>query len=142
MSYQKTAVQRRSPARTIARVLLGLALIFAGTSHLTFAREEFDAQVPSWVPMDHDAVVLISGGVEITLGAMLIAARKRRGLVGVVTALFFIAIFPGNVAQWMDQHDAFGLDTDTKRFVRLFFQPLLVVWAYWSTGPRKRRRKD
>ncbi|WP_029069453.1 DoxX family protein [Jonesia quinghaiensis] len=142
MSSHNTAVQRRSPARTIARVLLGLALIFAGTSHLTFAREEFDAQVPSWVPMDRDTVVLISGGVEITLGAMLIAARKRRGLVGVVTALFFIAIFPGNIAQWMDQRDAFGLDTDTKRFVRLFFQPLLVVWAWWSTGPRERRRKD
>lgn len=129
---------RRHPARTIARIALGLALIFAGTSHLTFARDEFDAQVPNWVPMDRDTVVLLSGGVEITLGALLLAARKKRGLVGVITALFFVAIFPGNVSQWLEQRDAFGLDTEEKRFGRLFFQPLLVVWAWWSTGPRSR----
>ena len=37
-----------------------------------------------------------------------------------------------------------GLDTDTKRLVRLFFQPLLVMWALGSTGAwsaRKRLKK-
>lgn len=86
---------RRHPARTIARIALGVALIFAGTSHLTFARNEFDAQVPNWVPMDRDTVVLLSGGVEITLGALLLAARKKRGLVGVITALFLLRSSPG-----------------------------------------------
>lgn len=120
-------------ARTIGRVALGCFLLFAGISHLTFARQEFRAQVPDWLPLDPDVTVLASGVVEVGLGASLLVARKHRGLVGVVTALFFVAVFPGNVAQWMEQRDAFGLDTDTKRFVRLFFQPVLVALAIWST---------
>lgn len=45
-----------------------------------------------------------------------------------------MAIFPGNVAQYVEGTDAFGLDSDRARLVRLFFQPLLVAWALWSTG--------
>jgi uncharacterized membrane protein len=121
--------------RTIARFGLGAALIAAGTGHLTVQREEFQAQVPNWFPVDEDAVVVVSGIVELVLGAALIAIGRRRApIVGVVVAGFFIVIFPGNVAQLVDRADAFGLDSDTKRFVRLFFQPVLVVWALWSTG--------
>ena len=121
--------------RTIARFGLGAALIAAGTGHLTVQREEFRAQVPNWFPVDEDAVVVVSGIVELVLGAALIAIGRRRApIVGVVVAGFFIVIFPGNVGQLIGRADAFGLDTDTKRFVRLFFQPVLVVWALWSTG--------
>ena len=132
--------------RTVARILLGLFLLFAGTAHLTFAREEFRAQVPPWVPLDVDLVVVLSGVVELALGlALVLAARRHRALVGWVTAAFFVAIFPGNVAQWLEGRDAFGLDTDTARFARLFFQPVLVAWALWSTGAwrawRERRRR-
>ena len=126
---------RARPVRTGARLTLGAALLFAGTSHLTFARSEFQAQVPEWLPLDPDFVVLASGVVELGLGAGLIAAPKRfRPLVGLLAAAFFLAIFPGNISQWLTRTDAFGLNTDTARFVRLFFQPLLVVWALWSTG--------
>nr|WP_314842038.1 DoxX family membrane protein [uncultured Microbacterium sp.] len=128
-------------ARTIGRVVLGSFLVFAGVSHLTFARDEFQAQVPDWVPLDPDVTVLASGVVEVGLGAGLLLARKHRGLVGVITALFFVAVFPGNIAQWMDHRDAFGLDTDMKRFVRLFFQPVLIALALWSTR-RGRRKPD
>ena len=121
--------------RALARIALGLFLLFAGTAHVTFGREEFQAQVPSWIPLDVDLVVLVSGVVEIGLGLALIAApRAARPLVGWLTAAFFVAIFPGNVAQWVDGRDAFGLDTDAARFVRLFFQPVLIAWALWSTG--------
>lgn len=120
--------------RSVARWLLGGALVFAGTGHLTFQREEFQAQVPDWFPVDADLVVLLSGVVEITLGLALVFASRYRALVGWVTAAFFVVIFPGNIAQWLEGTDAFGLDTDTKRFVRLFFQPVLVAWALWSTG--------
>jgi uncharacterized membrane protein len=120
-------------ARTIGRIFLGSSLAFAGVSHLTFAREEFQAQVPEGLPLDPDVTVLASGVVEIGLGAALLVARKHRGLVGVITALFFVAVFPGNVAQWMHHRDGFGLDTDMKRFVRLFFQPVLIALAIWST---------
>ena len=126
-----------SPARTIGRLFLGSALVFAGVSHLTFARDEFQAQVPESVPLDPDTTVVASGVVEVGLGAALLLARQRRRLVGTIAALFFIAVFPGNVAQWMHHRDGFGLDTDMKRFVRLFFQPVLVVLALWSTrSPR------
>jgi len=117
---------------TVARILLGGILAFAGISHLTFARDEFQAKVPDWVPGDD--VVLASGLVEITLGAALIGFARGRVSVGLLTAAFFVAIFPGNIAQYLDAKDAFGLDTDQKRLVRLFFQPVLVLWAVWSTA--------
>ncbi|WP_328476199.1 hypothetical protein OHA21_21285 [Actinoplanes sp. NBC_00393] len=119
----------------IGQVLLGAALAFAGTGHLTFAREEFQAQVPSWVPLDADFVVLASGVVEICLGLALLTVWKQpaRGIVGAVVAAFFVAVFPGNIAQFAEHKDGFGLDTDTKRAVRLLFQPLLVVWALATT---------
>ncbi|PPF27197.1 hypothetical protein C5D07_04930 [Rathayibacter tritici] len=119
--------------RAGAKVFLGSTLVFAGVSHLTRKREEFQAQVPEWVPLDKDAVVLASGVVEIGLGAALVLARRRAPLVGAAAAAFFTAIFPGNVSQWLTRTSAFGLDTDRKRAVRLVFQPLLVAWALWST---------
>nr|WP_221269778.1 hypothetical protein [Deinococcus budaensis] len=123
---------------------MGLALIGAGTGHLTTLRGEFQAQVPEWVPLDKDFVVLASGVVEIGLGAALLALPRQRRTVGWVVAAFFVAIFPGNVSQYLTRTDAFGLNTDQARLTRLFFQPLLVLWALWSTGawpkPRGERR--
>lgn len=119
--------------RRFARWLLGAALVGAGIAHLTTLRTEFQAQVPDWFPADADLVVVASGVVEIVLGLGLILARRRRALVGWVVAGFFVVIFPGNVAQFVEGTDAFGLDTDAERFVRLFFQPVLVVWALWCT---------
>ena len=124
-------------ARNLARIWLGSSLVFAGVSHLTVARDEFQAQVPESVPLDPDTTVVASGVVEIGLGAALLLARRRRRLVGVIAALFFIAVFPGNIAQWMHHRDGFGLDTDMKRFVRLFFQPVLVAIALWSTRTKR-----
>lgn len=120
--------------RVLARLILGLFLLFAGIAHLTFAREQFQAQVPSWLPLAPDAVVLVSGVVEIALAAALLVAHRHRAFVGWVTAAFFIAVFPGNIAQWVEGREAFGLESDQARFIRLFFQPVLVVWALWSTG--------
>jgi len=120
--------------KAIARTLLGLALVFAGTSHLTTARQTFRAQVPAWLPLDADFVVLASGVVEIGLGIGLVALTRFKWQFGLATALFFIAIFPGNLSQWITGTSAFGLDTDQARFIRLFFQPVLVLWAIWSTS--------
>lgn len=128
--------------RAAARLALGGALVFAGISHLTFARRDFRAQVPDTLvelaPLDEDGVVLASGVVEIALGsAIAVAPRGIRPLVGKVAAAFFAAVFPGNISQWINHRDAFGLDTDERRFVRLFFQPVLIAWALWSTrAPR------
>ena len=130
---------KTSGAQDAARVGLGLMLMFAGTSHLTFAREPFKAQVPDWVPLEKDTVVLQSGVVEISLGAALVFLPRQKTLVGRVAGAFFTAIFPGNLSQYQHRRSAFGLDTDRKRFVRLFFQPLLVAWALWSTGALRKR---
>jgi uncharacterized membrane protein len=123
-----------SKPRSLARILLGGILLFAGVSHLTVARDEFRAQVPGWFPVDEDAVVLVSGLAEVSLGAALVGFARGRVGVGLVVATFFVVIFPGNIAQYVEGTDAFGLDTDQKRFVRLFFQPVLVIWALWATA--------
>ena len=123
-----------TPVQHALRIVLGVFLLLAGISHLTWEREEFRAQVPSWLPLDVDFVVVVSGLVEIALGLALLALVRHRPLVGLATAAFFVAIFPGNIAQFVEQRDAFGLDTDLARGVRLLFQPVLVLWALWSTG--------
>jgi len=121
-------------ARTIFRIVLGAFLLFTGGSHLTIARVEFLAQVPTWLPLDGNGVVVLSGIAEILLGLGLIFLARQRALVGVATAAFFVLIFPGNISQYVNRIDAFGLNTDSARFIRLFFQPLLVIWALWATG--------
>lgn len=127
--------------RNLMRVLLGGALLFAGTAHLTFARDEFEAQVPSWMPVDTDLVILGSGVVELGLGAALVATPRRwRPALGWVVAAFFVAIFPGNIAQYVEGNDGFGLDTDRARLARLFFQPVLITWALFATGAFRGRR--
>ncbi len=120
--------------QTLFRLLLGVSLLFAGISHLTFARAEFLAQVPTWLPLDGDFVVVASGIVEILLGLALLFPGKYRIWAGWAAALFFVLVFPGNISQYVNGIDGFGLNTDQARLTRLFFQPVLVLWALWSTG--------
>ncbi|ASN80073.1 DoxX family protein [Deinococcus ficus] len=135
---------RPSALQTVARWLLGAAMLTAGTGHLTTQRQEFQAQVPTWLPLDKDLVVLASGVVELGFGAALLALPRQRVTVGWLLAAFFVLIFPGNVSQYVSRQDAFGLNSDRARLIRLFFQPVLVAWALWSTGAwsawRARRR--
>ncbi|MDE1161377.1 MAG: hypothetical protein PW792_05450 [Acidobacteriaceae bacterium] len=131
---------KTTPTQKATRIALGAALAGAGITHLTIARKEFKAQVPPWMPLDTDTVVLASGAAEIALGAALaLAPEKLRPLVGCAAAGFFAAIFPGNIAQYRERRDAFGLDTDTKRFTRLFFQPALIALSLWATGSTNRK---
>ncbi len=118
----------------ILKFILGSFLLTAGIGHLTWARVEFLAQVPPWVPMDADLVVVLSGVAEIILGLMLLFIKRKQYYVGVLVAAFFVAIFPGNISQYMNSVDAFGLNSDRARFIRLFFQPVLIAWALWSCG--------
>lgn len=123
-----------STAQNVGRIILGSFLMLAGIGHLTFQRVEFTAQVPPWLPFSPDFVVLASGVVEILLGASLLFLYKQRTTVGWVVAIFFVLVFPGNIAQLMEHRDAFGLDTDLKRWLRLPMQPALIFLALWSTG--------
>ncbi len=128
-------------ARTAARLVLGSAMVGAGVLHLTTQRREFRAQVPAWFPVDEDLTVLGSGVAEIALGAAFIALPGRKRLIGALLAAFFVAVFPGNIAQYVEGTDAFGLDSDRSRLVRLFFQPLLVLWALYGGGWLRRDRR-
>ncbi len=121
-------------AQTTVRILLGLFLLLAGIGHLSFQRTAFLAQVPEWLPIKPDTVVVLSGVVEILLGAFLIFFRKQSTTVGWIVALFFTAVFPGNIAQLINQKNAFGLNSDLLRWIRLPFQPLLIALVLWSTG--------
>jgi uncharacterized membrane protein len=116
------------------QILLGVSLTYAGSTHLTSSRQEFQAQVPTWLPLDADFVVIASGIVEIILGLALLTLWRYRQVIGLVVATFFILIFAGNINQYVNGIDAFGLNSDQARLTRLFFQPVLVAWAIWSTG--------
>ena len=124
------------------QLLLGLALGYAGIGHLTTSRQEFQAQVPNLLKDYADFVVVASGVVEIALGVALVGLWRYRVQVGWIVAAFFVAVFPGNISQYLNGVDAFGLDSDTSRLVRLFFQPVLVVWALWSTGAWRSWRRE
>lgn len=124
--------------KAIAKYGLGAMLISAGIGHLTFARKEFQAQVPEWVPLEKDDTVVYSGYVEIAMGVALIATPKKyESLVGKAAAALFTAVFPGNIAQYQNRRDSFGLNTDNKRFARLFMQPALIAWALKSTDEKQ-----
>ena len=118
----------------LPQMVLGSALAYAGVGHLTTSRQEFQAQVPTVLKDYADFVVLASGVVEIAMGLGLIALWRYRVQLGWLVAAFFVAIFWGNISQYVNGVDAFGLNSDRARLIRLFFQPLLVMWALGSTG--------
>jgi uncharacterized membrane protein len=128
---------KTSTIQTVFRIILGAFMILAAVGHLTFQRQEFQAQVPEWVPLGKDIVVILSGIVEFALGFGMVFLSKHKVKIGIALAIFYVLIFPGNIAQYVNGTDAFGLDTDQKRLIRLFFQPVLVIWALWSTGALK-----
>lgn len=123
-----------SKFQNFGRILLGLFMISAAIGHFTFDREDFQAQVPNWVPLSKDLVVILSGIVEIILGLAMIFLTKYKAQVGIALAVFYVLVFPGNIAQYVNGTPAFGLDTDQARLLRLFFQPVLIFLALWSTG--------
>lgn len=121
--------------QNVARGLLGTFMVVAGTGHLTFARQDFQAQVPNFMPLDKDTVVLLSGVLEIGLGlALLLLKGRNRRHMGIGLAVFYATVFPGNIHQYTHHLSAFGLDTDARRLARLFFQPVLMGAALYGTG--------
>lgn len=136
-------IKATTTTQNVFRMLLAVFMIYAGFSHLSFNRIAFQAQVPDWVPMSKDLVVILSGIVEMVLGLGLAFWKSKRVHFGWALAVFFVLIFPGNIAQYLDGKDAFGaLNSDNARLIRLFFQPVLIVWALWSSGAWKSWRTN
>ena len=123
-----------SKTQNFVRILLGIFMITAAIGHFTFQRDDFQAQVPNWVPLGKDLVVILSGIVEIALGLSMIFLTRYKVQVGIALAVFYVLVFPGNIAQYLNGTSAFGLDTDNARLMRLFFQPVLILLTLWSTG--------
>ncbi len=131
---------KTSTVQNIFRILLGLTMIYAGVGHLTFRRIDFYAQVPTWLTTDQaliDLIVVISGVVEIIMGLAMVWGGKIKVQIGLILALFYIAVFPGNINQYVNHIDAFILTTDRARFLRLLFQPVFILWSLWSSGALK-----
>lgn len=131
---------KTNTVQNIFRILLGLAMLYAGIGHLTFRRIEFYAQVPTWLTSEQsfvDFIVIASGIVEIIFGLLMIWGGKLKVKTGIALAVFYVLIFPGNINQYINGIDAFNLDTDNKRLIRMFFQPVLILWALWSSGGLK-----
>ncbi|HEX6890589.1 MAG TPA: hypothetical protein VF141_07850 [Chryseolinea sp.] len=127
--YNETTI-----VQNVFRIVLGAFMVYAAIGHFTFGRKAFQAQVPDWVPMKKDTVVILSGVAELLLGLAMLFAFPDKVRVGIALAVFYVLIFPGNIAQYLSRNKAFGLKTDKSRFIRLFFQPVLIWWALWSTG--------
>ncbi|MCH6230248.1 hypothetical protein MK786_05810 [Microbacterium sp. CFH 31415] len=138
----RSATRTDSVPKGVARAVLAALLLIAGASHLTWGRRGYRIVVPDWATAllrtDKDAIVVASGAVELMLGGALLALPRARGRIGWTVAVFFIAVFPGNVHQWRTRRDAPLMRTDRARFVRLLLQPVLVAWALWSTWPERR----
>ncbi|MFN8436314.1 MAG: hypothetical protein U0V72_01650 [Cytophagales bacterium] len=130
-----------STSQNILRIVLGILMLTAAVGHFTWDRITFQAQVPNWIPLDKDVVVILSGIVELSLGLAMLFWQRQKIWVGITLTTFYMLIFPGNIAQYVNHTNAFGLNTDTARFIRLLFQPVLVLWALWSTGALDYLRK-
>lgn len=119
--------------KTLVRVGMGLIMIIAGIGHFTFFRETFQVQVPDFVPFSKDFTVLASGVVEIAFGLAMVFLVKKKRYIGLILAIFYVLIFPGNIHQYTEQLDGFGLNTDAKRLGRLFMQAVLIFLTLYST---------
>ncbi|SHM75338.1 Uncharacterized membrane protein [Flavobacterium saccharophilum] len=132
--YQQMENSTTTTTQNFFRILLGVFMIAAAMGHFTFQRIDFQAQVPNWVPMDKDLVVILSGIVEMVIGLAFIFLTRYKIQLGIGLAIFYVLVFPGNIAQYLNGTDALGMNTDQARLIRLFFQPVLILWALWSTG--------
>lgn len=127
--------------KNLVRIGMGFAMIAAGIGHLTFQRKTFQVQVPDFIPLAKDTTVLASGFVEIAFGLAMVFAGEKKKQVGLTLAIFYVLIFPGNIHQYQQHLDGFGLNTDSKRLGRLFFQPVLIFLSLYSTAGWKLLKK-
>lgn len=125
---------KTSTLQNFLRIVLGILMAFTAVAHCTFARAEFQAQVPDWLPLSKDLIVILSGIAELSLGLGMLFWKQERIRTGIALAVFYLLIFPGNIAQYTHHISAFGMHSDKERLIRLFFQPVLIIWALWSTG--------
>jgi len=121
----------------LKRVLLwvmGLFYVFGGVLHLV--RPDFyRPMMPPYLPA-HDFLIWLSGVAELGLGLLVIDPLTRRWAAWGIIALL-IAIFPANLHIALNDVPVFG-NTEgggTMNWVRLPFQAVFILWAWWYTRP-------
>jgi uncharacterized membrane protein len=121
--------------RDHARRGLALAIVFAGFSH--FAQSEpFVQHLPDWVPAP-EALVYITGVIEIALGVALLLARTHRVAVGQLLAAYLVAVLPANIYVAVADVDVDGQPGGVYTWIRLPLQGLFIAWALISTAPNR-----
>ena len=115
-------------------VFTGVFMFVSGYGHLFLAAEEIELLVPAWSPISPKAMVIVTGYIEITIGLAFIFLRSKIHIVGWILVVFLILVFPGNLYQYSNEIDAFGLNTPGKRLARLFLQPFIILWVLYVSG--------
>ena len=122
-----------TPKRVLLWVL-GIAMVLAGADHF-IAPEFYLAIMPPYLPY-HAEMVFISGVAEVVLGLAVLLPRTRVLAAWGLIALF-IAIFPANIHQAVNDIPVYGQTEGLGilAWLRLPIQFLLIAWAGWYTRP-------
>lgn len=111
--------------------LMAVVYVLAGINH--FVEPGFYlSMMPGYLPW-HLALVYVSGVAEIVLGiAVLIPGLRRLAAWGIIALL--VAVFPANIHAAVAEIPLIAGDPFWN-WVRLPFQAVFILWAWWYTRP-------
>lgn len=124
-----------SRTKTVLLWVMALSYMAAGFNHLQNP-DFYIAIIPPGLPSP-EWLNLLSGLAEIVLGVFVLEKRVRVLAAWGLVALL-VAVFPANVYVAME-NVGLGGEPGTGiggvNWVRLPFQALFIVWAWWYTWP-------
>ena len=104
---------------------------FVGIKHFTNP-SFFESIVPPFL-IYKEALVYISGFIEITM-AILLVFNKTRKIGAYITIGLLLAVFPANIYLYLSEVARDSLDiTKHQALVRMPFQIPLIIIAYWHS---------
>ena len=116
--------------------LLSFSMVFAGVGHLVNP-DFYLVIMPPGLP-NPEWLNLTAGLIEITLGVFLLE-RRLRWLAAWGLIALFIAVFPANLYVATENlsvpQGVPGAGNAFVNWIRLPFQPLFILWAWWYTRP-------
>lgn len=117
--------------RELGSYSMVIFLVFFGLSHF-YKQDELILMLPDFIPFP-EFIIFITGIIEITLAVGLLFPTTRR-LSGILIAVYFIAVLPANIYKAVNTVEISGtLSNDTVAWLRIFFQPIFIVWALYCS---------